>query len=93
MEINYEEIKRVLSIGDLISGEDVHKLKPSTIIKCVKHTGGIEDTQAIGELLIVTQSSSNPLLSIKNGALWGDILENYTFKIIALNEITIQVHS
>lgn len=93
MEVRIEN-KIQHGIGSEVKGEDVKNLTPGTILRCKRHVADSNlDKEAANKMVVVTSDKDHPLVTLGNGALWGSYLDNYIFEVVALQSITILVHS
>ncbi len=74
-------------IGRIYSGKEVLNVPHGTIL--VVQTS-LSDFNSLGDAIKRIENRYHPFMTIipnsKKGTLWGNQLENYEFKVIALNE-------
>ena len=92
IKVEIEELERVdiIKKGSVVEGLEVLNLPSGTLVTVTKHT----NNNAIGEILICTKdvidSKKKKLVSMNEGLIWGDSIEDYTFLVLAIEEIKIK---
>lgn len=81
MKIQDKRTPRIIFPGDTV----LHA-EPGTVLEVIGHT----QNDSVGEIVIRTTSDIHPFVSVKEGKLWGDSLENYTFKLVKETELILK---
>lgn len=68
-------------------GREALNTFPGTIFK-VTHES---DTAANNNIVMRTNSQKHPFLTLSNGALWHENVENYTFGLLGAKQILIEI--
>lgn len=72
---------------NIISGKEIPSVERGTFLKIIKVPA--PDTDILHNIVIKTDDEVNPLVSLDNGSLLGNCLDNFRFKVI--NSIKINI--
>lgn len=61
-----------------IKGKDVLTVKTGELVKVISHTQGFN----VGDIIMRTSNDERPFVGLKDGTLWNNSLENYSFILI-----------
>jgi hypothetical protein len=64
--------------GGIFKGKDVLNVREGRIVEVIKHP----QPDQIGVIALRTGKDDPALVSLDDGNLWGNALENYTFRVI-----------